>query len=499
MLQEKTWLSLVIVVICSRFIWRLFFHPLSRFPGPKLAAISNLPYVKWSLNGELHTKIQKLHDRYGDVIRIRPNALTYRSAEAWADIYSHRKAGKPSFDKDPQFYIASSSGGKPNLINSNNEDHSRQKRLLTHAFSERSLREQEELILGYIDLFIGQLDKYATRSSNVQHNVLDLVRWLNFLTFDIIGDLAFGEPFGCLKDSEYHPWVSTMFQSIKTGAFLRALSIYPILAFLIRKAMPKRLIQKRIQHYQLSKERVNRRLEMNTSRPDFISYILRYNDERTMDTSEIQTNAALIIQAGSETTATALAACNFYLQKNRDCYSKLTEEIRTYFTSEDEMTFLSVAKLPFLNAVIEEGLRMYPPSPAIGPRVVPKGGAPVCGEVLPEDTSVSVAHYSAFRGASNFEEPNSFLPQRWLKQDGKGRFQNDKREALQPFSMGPRACIGRNLAYAEMRLILCKLFWNFDIDLDSRANDWDKAKSYIVWENRPLWVHLQRARHLSEN
>ncbi|CAI7607895.1 unnamed protein product [Penicillium manginii] len=261
--------------------------------------------------------------------------------------------------------------------------------------------------------------------------------------------------------------------------------------------MPKSLIRKRIQHYQLSKERVNRRLEMKTSRPDFISYILRYNDDRTMDTSEIQTNAALIIQAGSETTATALAACNFYLQKNRDCYTNLIEEIRNSFKSEDEITFLSVAKLPFLNAVIEEGLRMYPPSPAIVPRLVPKGGALVCGEILPEYTSVSVAHYSAFRGASNFEQPNSFIPKRWLQQDGKSRFKNDKREALQPFSMGPRACIGRSLAYAEMRLILCKLFWNFDIELDPRANNWDKAKSYIVWENRPLWVHLRRARHLS--
>jgi cytochrome P450 len=164
-----------IIAICSRFIWRLFFHPLSRFPCPKLAAISNLPYVKWSLNGELHTKIQELHDRYGDVIRIRPNALTYRNAQAWADIYSHRKTGNPAFDKDPQFYIASSSGGKPNLINTNKEDHSHQKRLLTHAFSERSLRDQEELILGYIDLFIVRLDNYATQVSNDQHNALDLV------------------------------------------------------------------------------------------------------------------------------------------------------------------------------------------------------------------------------------------------------------------------------------------------------------------------------------
>ncbi|KAJ5928246.1 hypothetical protein N7466_007202 [Penicillium verhagenii] len=427
----------IIAGISIRLTWRLFFHPLSKFPGPRLAAISNLPYIKWSLTGELHLKIKELHDHYGDVIRIRPNALTYRDAQAWTDIYSHRKSGAPSFAKDPQFYIPSSSGGAANLINSSDADHSGQKRLLTHAFSVRSLQEQEQLIVGYIDLFIQRLGRYTTTEG--ESEALDLVHWLNFLTFDIIGDLAFGEPFGCLENSEHHPWVATMFKSIKTGAFLRALSIYPLVAMFIRQAMPKSLIRKRLEHYQLSKERVDRRLATSTSRPDFISYILRYNDERGMETSEIQTNAALLIQAGSETTATALAACNFYLQKHPTYYAQLVEEVRSSFNSEKEINFLSVARLPFLNAVIEEGLRMYPPSPAIGPRVVPEGGAMVCGQHLPEKTSVSVAHYSAFRGSCNFAKPDSFLPQRWLQDTGDTQFKNDKREALQPFSMGPRA------------------------------------------------------------
>ncbi|KAJ5672847.1 hypothetical protein N7507_001974 [Penicillium longicatenatum] len=483
--------SFVVVWISSRLIWRLFFHPLSKFPGPTLAAVSNLPYVKWSLTGEIHYKIQELHDRYGDVIRIRPNALTYRDPEAWTDIYWHPKSGSSSsFPKDPEFYIPSSSGGKPNLINANDADHSRQKRLLTHAFSERSLREQERLILDYIDLFISRLDDHITVKG--EHEPLDLVHWLNFLTFDVIGDLAFGQSFGCLEGSQYHPWVATMFQSIKTGAFIRAFSIYPAVAVLIRKFIPKSLIIKRLEHYKLSKDRVNQRLETTTSRPDFISYILRHNDERGMDVSEIQTNAALIIQAGSETTATALAACHFYLQKTPESYIKLSKEVREAFTTEEDITFLSVARLPYLNAVIEESLRMYPPAPAIGPRVVPDKGAFVCGEFIPGKTSVSVAHYSAFRGASNFAEPDSFLPERWLRDNDDERFRNDKREALQPFSLGPRACIGRNLAYAEMRLILCKMLWHFDLSLHPRTNDWDIARSYIVWENNPLLINLRR-------
>ncbi|GAB1211244.1 hypothetical protein ATERTT37_000357 [Aspergillus terreus] len=474
----------VIAGLVCRIVYRVLLHPLSKYPGPKLAAISNLPYIKWSVTGQLHSRIRELHERHGDVVRIRPNSLTFNDPQAWTDIYGHRKASAPPFRKDPEFYIPSSNGST-NLINSSEVDHARQKRLLTHAFSERSLRDQESLVMAYIDLFITRLGELANNSQD-----LDLLHWLNYLTFDIVGDLAFGEPFGCLKDSAYHPWVAILFQSIKTGALLRALTIYPTLAKIIRYFMPKSLLRKRADHYRLSKEMVTRRLDMDTTRPDFISYILKYNDERGMSRSEIEVNAALLIAAGSETTATTLSACVYYLQKNPECYKALTEEVRQAFSTDEEITFLAAGKLPYLNAIIEESLRMYPPAPAIGPRLVPEGGAVVNGEHIPGGVSVSVAHYPTFRSSSNFAEPDSFLPERWLRDKEDSRFRNDKREALQPFSYGPRACIGRNLAYAEMRTILSKLIWHFDITLNPRTTDWDNARSYIVWENKPLWVRL---------
>ncbi|KAE8389477.1 cytochrome P450 [Aspergillus alliaceus] len=478
-------LSLAIASLIWRSMYRLFLHPLSKFPGPKLAAMSNLPYVNWIITGQLHSRIRQLHDRHGDVVRIRPNALTYRNPQAWPDIYGHRKQGTPSFRKDPEFYLPSASGAS-HIVNANNEDHARFKRLLTHAFSERSLREQEAIIMTYIDLFIDRL-----RSAAFAQESVDMAHWLNFLTFDIIGDLAFGESFGCLKDSRYHPWVATIFQSIKIGAFLRALSIYPLLALMVRNIMPKSFIHKRVQHYQFSKERVGQRLQTSIPRPDFISYILKYNDERGMSRSEIETNAAILIQAGSETTATALAACCFYLQKNQTAYANLAREIREAFPTDKEITFQAVSKLQYLNAVIEESMRLYPPLPAIQPRLVPSGGAWISGQYVPAGVSVSVAHYSAFRGSANFAEPDTFYPERWLN-EGHDHFAHDRKEASQPFSYGPRSCIGRNLAYAEMRTILAKILWHFDLSIEAQSTDWDNAKSYIVWENRPLWYTTLR-------
>ena len=282
------------------------------------------------------------------------------------------------FSKDPEFFMPSPPG-QSHMINATEADHARQKKLLTHAFSDRALRDQEPLIMSYIDFFIRRLRGYANGEEKV-----NLEEWLNFLTFDIIGDLAFGEPFGCLESSEYHPWVSTIFQSIKAGTFLRALSVYPFLAAQVRKFMPKQLIQKRLAHYQMSKDKVTQRLATTTTRPDFISYILRYNDQRGMQRSEIEMNAAIIIQAGSETTATTLAACLFYLQKYPTYGQRTTQEVRTAFQADSDITFLAASQLPHLNSVIEESLRIFPPSPGIGPRLVPKGGAVIDGQFVPE-------------------------------------------------------------------------------------------------------------------
>ncbi|KAJ5861281.1 uncharacterized protein N7529_008591 [Penicillium soppii] len=480
-------LWLFLAAIAWRVLSRLWIHPLRQYPGPKLAAISNLPYLYQTLSGNSHAWIRELHDEYGSVVRIRPNALTYRTFEAWTDIYGHRKQGALPFCKDPEFFTPAPSG-QTHMINANEADHTRQKKLLTHAFSEKSLREQESLVMSYIDLFIRQLQTSANAKQP-----LNLEEWLNFLTFDIIGDLAFGEPFGCLEESEYHPWVATIFKSIKTGAFLRAFSIYPLFVLLIRKAMPKRLIQKRLAHYQMSKDKVTKRLQTNTTRPDFTSYILKHNDdEKGMLRQEMDLNAAIIIQAGSETTATVLAAAVFYLQKHPEWQKKLTEEVRGAFPTDESITFLASSKLPILNAVIEESLRLFPPAPAIGPRVVPQGGAQIDGKHVAEGVSVSVAHYSAFRAHSNFTQPDSFLPERWIDyKDPSNPFHSDRREALQPFSYGPRACIGRNLAYAEMRTILAKLLWHFDVSLEQESEQWDQCKSYIVWEKGPLFVKLE--------
>ncbi|OJJ85332.1 cytochrome P450 [Aspergillus glaucus CBS 516.65] len=428
----------IISYVLGRIIYNLYLHPLSRYPGPRLAAISSLYYIYWTNNGQLHTKLKDLYDQYGDVVRIEPSSLVYRSAQPWKDIYGHRK----SFVKDDKFFTSSPNG--PNIQTTfDDAGHARQRRLLLHSFPERALREQESIIQSYIAMLMQRL--YEEVASYCE--AVDISRWLTYTTFDIIGDLAFGESFDCLRDSDYHP--------------CRNVLVYPLFAFLIAWIIPKSMKAKSDQYYQMSKDKVNRRLATKTNRPDFTS----------------------------ETTSTALSGCIYYLLTNSDVYHQLVNGIRETFRSQDDITILSSAKIPYLYCVLEETLRLYSPVPGIIPQRVPKGGAIIDGNFVPEGVSVSVAFYSAFRARSNFTEAESFIPERWLDNEDP-KFASDNRDAFQPFSYGPRNCLGKNMAYAEMRVILAKLLWNFDMELRDECRDWSNQLSYSLWQKTPLMATL---------
>lgn len=198
-------------------------QPLGQIPRSNPAACTNILSLYWTSTRQNQYKLKELHDKYVDVVIISPTALVYRSAQAWKDIYGHRKSGDGSFLKDPNFDIVGPSG--PNLLNANETDHARGRRLLSHAFSERGLRDQESLITSYVDLLVERLNDEIPAS----RDTLDMTRWYNYTTFDIIGDLAFGEPFDCLCESQYHPWVSMVFNSTKVASLMRPLVVYPFL------------------------------------------------------------------------------------------------------------------------------------------------------------------------------------------------------------------------------------------------------------------------------
>lgn len=146
---------------------------------------------------------------------------------------------------------------------------------------------------------------------------------------------------------------------------------------------------------------------------------------------------------------------------------------------------------------IQEAIRIYPAAPLGLPRTVAAGadgGQLICGEWVPAGTVVSVHHYSTYHSAANFRDPERFAPERWLPSDpaaGDSPYRNDNRAAWQPFSYGPRNCLGMNMAWHEMRLVMATLVAGLDMELCEESRGWLGGKSYVLWEKIPLMVRCR--------
>lgn len=205
-----------------------------------------------------------MHRTYGDVVRIAPDELAYFGADAWKDIMGHRQAGQPENNKDHVY----TKRGQGSIVATSREDHRRMRMTLSSAFSAKSLNEQEPLIRTYVDLLMRRLCQPAERREPV-----DLVAWFNFCTFDIIGDLAFGEPFGCLEHSYYHPWVKVIFQNVKLGAIGIALDRLPGVGRLLECLLPRELLRQAEEHKAYGRAKVSQRMAQGT-RPDFMQSMI---------------------------------------------------------------------------------------------------------------------------------------------------------------------------------------------------------------------------------
>ena len=369
---------------------------------------------------------------------------------------------------------------------------------ITHAFSAQGLREQESRIKHYVDLLMLGL------SSHGKAEPVNVVDWFNWTTFDLIGDLAFGESFGCLENARAHPWVIAIFGSLASLVFIqaiRSLHLTLLLVFLV----PKRLQRLRVENSHYARDKIAKRVNLGNERGDFFDKVLKNGviDEEKADASqgigmtikEMESNAAALVLAGSETTATLLSGTTFQLLRNPKIMDKIVAEIRSSFQSEDQITIESTAHLPYLVCCLTEAMRIYPPVPTFVGRVVPSPGDTVNGKYLPGGTVIHMMQYAAYHLSQNFKRPEEFVPERWTKEGMEGEFRDDKRDVYQPFSVGPRGCIGINLAYAEMRLIVTRLLWRFDLSIPKGQKDWqawvERQKTFILWEKGGLWVDVK--------
>lgn len=498
-LLKITAVTLVLGVFAKIF-YNIYLHPLAKIPGPKWYAASGLPRYRLNHSGYSHSGLHELHSKYGDVVRIAPNEVSFTAPKAWSDIYGQKRVagsgghGHDFLENAKEGLFFNNVSMPASLLIMDKEAHVTARKNLNSAFSAKAVADQEHLVMRHIDLMMKLLHEAVGKSAATKSPV-DISSYINWTLFDIIGDLGLGEAFGSLENGTEHAWVSMMPTAVKS-AVLRA-NIMRLLGqrlgnITVNFLLSKDLREKLIWHRQQVMEKFERRRAMGQGRPDFMSPM--FEDPEFWNLRRMQGTTTTFITAGSETSSTTLATAVYYLGSVKaekgdiSALEKLRAELDAHFTSDDQINFAAVRNLPFLSAVIDETMRMHPAAVTTFPREAREGGVVVEGYYLPENTTLGIPQYAMFHNPRNFNMPDSFMPQRWLGTDS--RFVCDRKDAFQPFSYGPRNCIGRYLAYAEMRVILARIVFNFDVELRPESYDWANQKSFLIWDKGPLYVNL---------
>ncbi|KAK6849224.1 Isotrichodermin C-15 hydroxylase [Apiospora arundinis] len=473
-------------------VYRLYVHPLSKVPGSKLYGVSSIPFdVHNKLMGKFVRSTTELHKKYGPVVRIAPDRVAVDGSVAWP---LFMRKYPEEFSKIWQFY----GFGPFAILGSGPEAHKRQRRIMAHATTPAALADQEIYLQKQVNKFVDVLGEHAD-----QGKPIDIMLWFNYLTFDIVGELTLGTSLGCLdcKDT-VHPLVGVVTATTRDNARRMFMTDLPLIGSLVPMAtyiLRRKEILKMLEMQRLMDQQSEERIALGTAtRSDLITYMLRANAEnkegKGMSHEEMLVNSRVLLLAGGETTATTLSGFAFHITDNPAVYQTLAAEIRSAFTSAEDITIRSTSQLPYLIACIEESLRIYPAAADTPPRVSP--GADVGGYYIPKGTIVSVYQWATYHSEDNFQDPDSFLPQRWLPETHRlydARFASDNKAACKPFSAGPRDCTGKILAYAEMRLAIVRLLWHFDFERVAGQDDWIASQCvFTLAEKGPLMIKLRR-------
>ncbi|KAI8623346.1 cytochrome P450 monooxygenase [Xylariaceae sp. FL1651] len=474
-------LSLFIAWALAQAVCNLYFHPLAAFPGPFWGRVSLFWRFWHTMSGRSHRAIQRQHKKYGSVFRVSPNELSFASVESWKAIYGYPPPGQGHIVKS-EFYDIYGAGFKTGCIGSERDPqkHALKKKNLSAAFSTQALSAQETLVQKCWDEFIEKIGPL----SQVNPKGINIVKWFEMATFDILGEMAFGESFHCVEKEQHHFWLTLILEHLLEITLVDNLRRIPFLATLGRWILPSLTVQVREKHTGYSREKVEKRLNAENTRHDFLTNMVSKVKSGQVSREEMTAHASTLIIAGGETTAHTLSSIVFYVLKTPGCMEKLAGEIRSRYRSYEEIDATSALQLPYLQAVMNEALRIHPSGAQGFPRISP--GVIIDGHYIPPGTEVYTSAWTVTHDPANFHQPDVFKPERWTDPTC-----TDITEASQPFSLGYRACLGRNFAFIEMALCLAKMAYKYDWELVDKDLDWEAAsRCHIMWWKAPILVKL---------
>nr|ASN66816.1 Cyp53C10 [Phaffia rhodozyma] len=476
--------------ILTLILYRLVLWPaessVATIPGPLLARYSPFWLARSAWNGTRSLQVHEAHRTYGKFVRLAPNHVSIADPAAIPIVLGHGTGFLKS-----EFYDAFVSIRRGVFNTRDRKEHTRKRKLISNVFSQKNVLDFTSYVHESLYLLITRwnalLDHPSSPSSDLENTetVFDTLPWFNFLAFDIIGALAFGRPFGMLetgkdaapipsstqnqaegKEVKYVEAIKVLNERGDVSATLGCLTPWmrPYAAY--HPWFVQRL--KSVKHLAgIATAAVSHRLENPPSSDprDLLSLLQKGKDGNgnELGREELIAEAMTQLIAGSDTTSNSSCAIFYYLATNPSTLEKLQQELDEALFNLDPSspsvpTYDDVKSLPYLEAVINEALRIHCTSGIGLPRVVPEGGAIVSGTFFKQGTVLSVPTYTVHRDPDIWgDDIEAFRPERWYELD-----KATMHSAFMPFSTGPRGCVGKNLAATELLLIVSSLAWRYN-------------------------------------
>ncbi|KAJ6444659.1 cytochrome P450 4A21 [Purpureocillium lavendulum] len=472
-LLSPFYLGVVGLLVVIVHLARRLSSPLRKVPGPTVSLYTSL-VLKWKeMRAERTMYVHQLHQKYGPVVRVSPNEVSFTSWPALKEIYC---SGGSGYDKSDFYNLFRIYGRRTMFTTLNKADHAKRKRILADRYANTNV--MRSLPMQGIQERSRAFVRRCASTSGKKTSEIFLTR---------IGQMALhAYACDCITHHLFHPHGSDCLEKKEDEAMMHQV------------AADDSLQNRLLSHYNPALHRLfagvlsfvvkprevpladNYVLE-TSKRTDAASFTLMSRlEEKSGELDAIDMAAECLdhMVAGIDTTGDSLCFLMWELSQPRSLLyqRRLTEELRSRPDA-------SIDQLPFLDAVVNEVLRCYPAIPMSLPRLVPRDGRTIDGVWLPEGTIVSCQAYSVHRINDDvFPEPDTFNPDRWLAPEGDA----DRRRLLFAFSNGGRGCVGKHLALAEMKTLLRDVYSQFSTTPDPSMTQEAMAMSDQLISTRPM-------------
>ncbi|KAK8084318.1 hypothetical protein PG997_005589 [Apiospora hydei] len=457
-------------ILVSMLVYRAFFHRLRSFPGPFAARLSSLYMTSQAALKKMQPchELKRLHEQYGEFVRIGPMELSITEPAAFRDIY----ANSSPCEKGPLY-----SHGYPSetvLEVRSRKQHGPKRKPWDYAFTTQALNDYEDRVGRYTDQLLGRIEESKGAAFNI-------TRWFSFYTFDVMGELAFGKSFRQLEDNveHYMSRVAHEAQRMIGGVFI----YQPWFMATFRTTPVLNWGWLKLQSW--SNEQIRNRLSNEPKVPDIFHWIsseYRRNPRPTpLDKLSLQAEIRLIVIAGSDTTAMTLTGLFYHLVKAPKVVARLRDEIDGLAAQGDQALTknASLAKLRYLQACIDESLRLLPVVPTRLQRMTPPrelrlvaaGSLAILLSSRPRGSCAEVSNKSHITPITTeipsvidsrcFARPDEFVPERWTTEPDLVL----DASVYAPFSVGRSSCAGKQLALIELRRTVALIVHRYDFAL----------------------------------